>query len=227
MRTLASNKPLAAQLVVLALVVVLTGACGASSATLPAAAPSQTPVPALSSVASPFPVPTAPPTPPAIKTVLLRPDQIIMSLADLPFVGWKISEDKERPFPAGHAWVRGFTAPKGSDIYGVSLIVTVSESGITRAYGANAIAYSCSSDNEDLSQAVSGPSLGEYSIICQVTSKQHPERPADFAYTVVSRNVTIVVVLVSSKSASNDATLAQTIAIMKKQLDILERVAPR
>lgn len=232
-------KRLRTQIIALTLIAVFANGCGTTSAALPVATPTQSPNPTPSPTASPSPTPSPTPSPvptptpvPTLRPVTLKPAQVIIPLGEFPITGYKVIDDGARGASTNtdFTWYRRFGPFSPADYYWVSVTVYIYSSATTARERFLANATTCVYGHPDLVPASSveltAPSSGElvHACIFHFTGNSSDV----YTYETLTRNVLITVGDNPRLRTITDATAISTLAdVAKKQIEILERVAPR
>lgn len=182
-----------------------------------------------SATASPTTAPTATATPaPTTRLVTLKPAEVILPLGEFPIAGYKVLADESRSGDATFSWYRQFGPFSSGDYFWVSAEVFVYRSATAAREAFVPRMTKCDYGRPDTlpvsSVELTAPPSGELVHACLF----HFASGGVYTYETLSRNV-----IISSSDnprllSITDANAITTVAdVAKKQIDILERVAPR
>lgn len=207
------------------LVMLLVWSCG----TAPVVETATTASPIPSATASPSPAPTATPTPaPTTRLVTLKPAEVILPLGEFPIAGYKVLADQSRGGDPTFSWYRQFGPFSSGDYFWVSVEIFVYRSATAAHDSFVSQMTKCDYGRPESvpvsSVELTAPPSGELVHACLF----HFANGGVYAYETLSRNV----IIMSSDNPrlltiTDAAAVTMAADVAKKQIDILERVAPR
>lgn len=161
-----------------------------------------------------------------------------MPIADVPLLGYKVTIDKEittlpKGVAASDSWYRTFAPQSGVvgwDYWTITVQVRVFDS--PKDAHSYVTAYDCAQQAQagELIQEVSSVASGDVSKGCNTTftDPTSGKTGRELVQMTATRNVGIVVFLVPRDRAVTDQKAFETVALfVQRQIDIVDRVAPR